>query len=108
MRKSPPSEALRYVVLFPSSPHIAHNTLTQFFCADAPDAPAVIINGASSSVGAFAVQLAKRAGLFVVGVAGASKDYAKSLGADIVLDYREYKSADALVSLTHRNLTIRT
>ncbi|KAI0094316.1 GroES-like protein [Irpex rosettiformis] len=60
----------------------------------------VIINGASSSVGAFAVQLAKRAGLFVIGVAGSSKDYATSLGADIIVDYRENRGealADALV-----------
>ncbi|KAH8112258.1 chaperonin 10-like protein [Phellopilus nigrolimitatus] len=56
----------------------------------------IIINGASSSVGAFAVQLAKRAGLFVVGVAGSSKDYAKSVGADVIVDYREHKD-DALV-----------
>ena len=59
----------------------------------------VIINGASSSVGAYAVQLAKRAGMFVIGVAGSSKDYAKSLGADVLIDYREHKG-DALVSPT--------
>jgi len=57
---------------------------------------AVIINGASSSVGAFAVQLAKRAGLFVVGVAGESSAYAESLGADVVIDYRGYKGKGAL------------
>jgi NADPH:quinone reductase-like Zn-dependent oxidoreductase len=56
----------------------------------------VIINGASSSVGAYAVQLAKRAGMFVIGIAGSSKDYAKSLGADILVDYREHEG-DALV-----------
>ncbi|KAL1748200.1 chaperonin 10-like protein [Schizophyllum fasciatum] len=63
----------------------------------APDKPAaytnrnkaVVINGAASSVGAYAVQLAKRAGLFVVGIAGVSKDYAKEVGADVVIDYRE-------------------
>lgn len=54
----------------------------------------IIINGASSSVGAFAVQLAKRAGLFVVGVAGSSKEYAKSLGADVIVDYRDHKGED--------------
>ncbi|KAL5481119.1 hypothetical protein ACEPAI_10060 [Sanghuangporus weigelae] len=55
----------------------------------------IIINGASSSVGSYAVQLAKRAGLFVIGIAGSSKDYAKSLGADVIVDYREH-SGDAL------------
>ncbi|THH09670.1 hypothetical protein EW145_g1847 [Phellinidium pouzarii] len=54
----------------------------------------IIINGASSSVGAYAVQLAKRAGLFVIGVAGSSKDYAAELGADVVVDYREHKGDD--------------
>ncbi|KAI0752213.1 GroES-like protein [Irpex lacteus] len=60
----------------------------------------VIINGAASSVGAYAVQLAKRAGLFIIGVAGSSKDYAKSLGADIIVDYREHQGealAEALI-----------
>ncbi|KAL1742216.1 chaperonin 10-like protein [Schizophyllum fasciatum] len=51
---------------------------------------AILINGAATSVGAFAVQLAKRAGLFVVGTAGASGDYATELGADVVVDYRDY------------------
>ncbi|KAL5481120.1 hypothetical protein ACEPAI_10061 [Sanghuangporus weigelae] len=55
----------------------------------------IIINGASSSVGSYAVQLAKRAGLFVIGIAGSSKDYAKGLGADVIVDYREH-SGDAL------------
>ncbi|KAL1762802.1 chaperonin 10-like protein [Schizophyllum commune] len=57
---------------------------------------AIIINGAASSVGAFAVQLAKRAGLYIFGTAGSSKDYAKELGADVVIDYREHKG-DALI-----------
>ena len=54
----------------------------------------MIINGAGSSIGAYAVQLAKRAGLFVVAIAGSSKVYAKSLGADVVIDYREHKGDD--------------
>ncbi len=52
---------------------------------------AIVINGASSSVGAFAVQLAKRAGLFVVGVAGSGKAFAKEMGVDVVVDYRSEK-----------------
>ncbi|KAL5522797.1 hypothetical protein ACEPAG_8815 [Sanghuangporus baumii] len=50
----------------------------------------IIINGASSSVGSYTVQLAKRAGLFVIGIAGSSKDYAKSLRTDVIVDYREH------------------
>ncbi|KII83737.1 hypothetical protein PLICRDRAFT_46916 [Plicaturopsis crispa FD-325 SS-3] len=48
----------------------------------------ILIYGASSSVGAYTVQLAKLSGLYVVGVAGSSAEYARSLGADVVVDYR--------------------
>lgn len=54
--------------------------------------------GASTAVGFFATQLAKRAGFFVVGIAGSSSDYAKSAGADVVVDYRG-KSLEELVRL---------
>ncbi|KAL5522724.1 hypothetical protein ACEPAG_8742 [Sanghuangporus baumii] len=57
----------------------------------------IIINGASSSVGSYAVQLAKRAGLFVIGIAGSAKDYAKELGTDVIVDYREH-TGEALES----------
>ncbi|KAH8918245.1 GroES-like protein [Atractiella rhizophila] len=66
-----------------------------------PVAPAdkfpIIIWGASTSVGAYAVQLAKAAGLDVIGVAGSSGDYAKELGADEVIDYRG-KSAQEMAA----------
>ncbi|KIY45727.1 GroES-like protein [Fistulina hepatica ATCC 64428] len=57
----------------------------------------IIINGASTSVGSYAVQLAKKAGLFVIGIAGSSKAYPLSLGADVVLDYRQH-SGEELIS----------
>ena len=41
----------------------------------------------------------------MVAVAGSSKDYAKSLGADIIVDYREHQG-DALVR-TGLSLTLR-
>ncbi|TDL15540.1 GroES-like protein [Rickenella mellea] len=49
---------------------------------------AIIINGAATSVGAFAVQLAKRAGFYVIGVAG-STSYARSMGVDELVNYKE-------------------
>ena len=55
-------------------------------------ADAIVINGASSSVGSFAVELAKRAGLYVVGIAGNGSPYAKDMGADVVVDYRKYNN----------------
>lgn len=49
----------------------------------------VLINGAGGGSGAFAVQLAKRAGAHVTGVDNAGKlDFMRSLGADAVIDYR--------------------
>ena len=48
----------------------------------------IVINGASSSVGAFATQLATRAGYSVVGIAGQEGAYPKALGAKGVIDYR--------------------
>lgn len=54
----------------------------------------VVVNGASSSVGAFIVQLAKRAGYTVVGIAGQSADIPKELGADYIVDYRGKSAQD--------------
>ncbi|KZO97061.1 NAD(P)-binding protein [Calocera viscosa TUFC12733] len=49
-----------------------------------------LVWGASSSVGAFAVQLAKAAGFHVIATASpANFEYVKSLGADVVLDYHD-------------------
>ncbi|PRP88675.1 hypothetical protein PROFUN_02771 [Planoprotostelium fungivorum] len=55
----------------------------------------VVINGASSSVGHFAVQLAKLAHLKAIAVAGASKELASQ--ADVTIDYRG-KSSKELAS----------
>jgi NADPH:quinone reductase-like Zn-dependent oxidoreductase len=49
----------------------------------------VLIHGAAGCVGAYAVQLAHRAGARVIATAGARDlDYVRGLGADAVVDYR--------------------
>ncbi|KAH8915744.1 GroES-like protein [Atractiella rhizophila] len=59
----------------------------------------IVVWGASSSVGAYAVQLAKASGLDVIAVAGSSGDYAKELGADEVIDYRHKTSEEVVAAL---------
>ena len=56
------------------------------------------MNGASSAVGAFAVKLAKLNPSIkpIIGIAGSSADYAKSIGCDAVLDYRSKTIGDDL------------
>lgn len=50
----------------------------------------LLINGAGGGSGAFAIQLAKRAGAHVTAVDNASKlDFMRQLGADAVIDYRQ-------------------
>jgi NADPH:quinone reductase-like Zn-dependent oxidoreductase len=66
----------------------------------------VVIHGAAGNVGAYAVQLARRAGLRIIGTA-ATDDIAfvRNLGADTVIDYRtqrfeeEVRDADAVIDL---------
>ncbi|MBB3595142.1 NADPH:quinone reductase-like Zn-dependent oxidoreductase [Rhizobium sp. BK529] len=56
----------------------------------------VLIHGAAGNVGAYAVQLARRAGIRTV-VTAASQDFAylRDLGADLSVDYRTERFEDA-------------
>ncbi|MFC9437581.1 NAD(P)-dependent alcohol dehydrogenase [Nocardia sp. NPDC057030] len=57
--------------------------------ADVAAGMSVLINGAGGGSGAFAIQLAKRAGAHVTGVDNAAKlAFMRTLGADEVIDYR--------------------
>jgi len=55
----------------------------------------VLIHGAAGGVGSFAVQFAKWKGATVYGTAtGKHVDYVKSLGADVVIDYKTQRFED--------------
>lgn len=50
----------------------------------------ILIHGAAGAVGAYAVQFAHQIGAFVYATAaGGDKDFVKSLGADVVIDYKK-------------------
>ncbi len=60
----------------------------------------VVVIGASGGIGGFAVQMAKHAGATVVAVTRSENaDYARSLGADEVIDY----SKDDVAEVVHRS-----
>jgi NADPH:quinone reductase-like Zn-dependent oxidoreductase len=60
----------------------------------------VLIHGAAGNVGAFAVQLAHRAGLRVHATAGERDlEYVRSLGADVALDGRATRFEEVLLSV---------
>ena len=60
----------------------------------------VLIHGAAGNVGAYAVQLAKQAGLQVVATAaGRDREYVQSLGAERVIDYKTARFEDGLHSV---------
>jgi NADPH:quinone reductase-like Zn-dependent oxidoreductase len=60
----------------------------------------VLIHGAAGNVGAYAVQLAKLAGLHVVATAAsADLDYVRALGAERVVDYKKERLEESLTGL---------
>jgi NADPH:quinone reductase-like Zn-dependent oxidoreductase len=60
----------------------------------------VLIHGAAGNVGAYAVQMAKRAGLRVVGTAGsADLDYVRGLGAETVVNYKTERFEESVTGV---------
>ncbi|RVX75245.1 hypothetical protein B0A52_00597 [Exophiala mesophila] len=69
------------------------------------DALPILINGATSSVGVYAVQLAKLAGLFVVATGSKrNHEFLLSLGADAVVDYNDADWPEQVKKLTNDKL----
>ena len=65
--------------------------------ADLKRGQRVLIHAGAGGVGTFAVQLAKHLGAEVAATAGtANLDFVRSLGADVVIDYRTTDFADAI------------
>lgn len=60
----------------------------------------VLVHGGAGNVGAYAVQLAKQAGLHVVATASsADLDYVRALGADTVVDYKKERFEDSAMGV---------
>jgi NADPH:quinone reductase-like Zn-dependent oxidoreductase len=66
----------------------------------------VLIHGAAGSVGSYAVQLARRAGMQAIATVGTDDtSFVRNLGANVVIDYRtqrfeeEVRDADAVIDL---------
>jgi NADPH:quinone reductase-like Zn-dependent oxidoreductase len=65
--------------------------------AHATAGQSVLIHGAAGNVGAYAVQLARHAGLHTIATAAASDlEYVKTLGAGQALDYQKTKFEDSV------------
>ncbi|KAI9159169.1 zinc-binding dehydrogenase [Paramyrothecium foliicola] len=65
----------------------------------------VFIYGASSSVGLFATQLCKLAGLFVIATASKKNhELVKSHGADVIIDYRDEDWIDQVKNAAHNKI----
>ncbi|KAI0891277.1 zinc-binding dehydrogenase [Annulohypoxylon nitens] len=71
----------------------------------AKEAFSFLISGGASSVGQYAIQLAKLAGAFVVAT-GSTRNHEllKSLGADAVVDYKDLDWPERVRQLTHDRL----
>ena len=78
----------------------AYRALFQLAKAQPPDV--VLVHGATGGVGTAAVQLARAAGLTVIGTAGSEKgeELVRKEGAHHVLDHNAADCADKLMSLT--------
>ncbi len=71
-----------------------------FDYAHATAGQTVLIHGAAGNVGAYAVQLARHAGLHIVATAAtADLEYVKTLGAEEVVDYRTTRFEDSVVGV---------
>ena len=68
-----------------------------FDCAHVIPGQTVLIHGAAGNVGAYAVQMAKQAGLHAIATAGpADFAYVRGLGAEKIVDYKKVRFEDSV------------
>ncbi|HWB32782.1 MAG TPA: NADP-dependent oxidoreductase [Acidobacteriaceae bacterium] len=81
-----------------SAPVIAVTAWQMLFdYAKARAGQSVLIHGAAGNVGAYAVQMARRAGLHIFATAaGADENFVRGLGAETVVDYRSTRFEDVV------------
>ena len=92
---APTSVSLTDAAALPVAAQTAWQAL--FEHAEVRSGQRVLINGAGGGVGGFAVQLAKRAGAFVIATASArSADAVRAQGADQIIDYTATSPTEAL------------
>ena len=92
---APAAIPLTHAAALPAAAQTAWQAL--FEHADLRGGQRVLINGAGGGVGGYAVQLAKRAGAFVIATAGPrSAEAVRAQGADQIIDYTATTPADAL------------
>lgn len=69
------------------------------------DEASVLVWGDSTSVGQYAIQLAKAEGCFVITTASPARhNYLKELGADICFDYKDRNVISQIKQITKDNL----
>jgi len=76
--------------------------LNVFQLAQLPEKGALLVHGGGSGIGTAAIQLAKRVGAMVIVTAGSDEKCARcrELGADVAVNYRSAKFADAVKQAT--------
>jgi len=76
--------------------------LNVFQLAHLPEKGALLVHGGGSGIGTAAIQLAKRAGALVIVTAGSEEKCARcrELGADVAVNYRSERFADAAKQAT--------
>ncbi|MCZ2341106.1 MAG: NADPH:quinone reductase [Bacteroidales bacterium] len=92
---------------FPEAAAVALTGITAhlglFWCANLQAGETVFVNGGTGGVGSLVVQMAKAVGANVITTAGSAEKVAqaRSLGADVAINYKTENVAEAVKAATH-------